>query len=62
VISIFVFALGRHLDWEKRGGNTEGATKKDFGAIPYSLVIADYKKAFQYEALKKFLSIHRPNR
>ena len=29
---------GRH-GLEKRGGNTEGATKKDFGAIPYFLEI-----------------------
>jgi hypothetical protein len=31
---------------EKRGGNTQGAKKKDFGAIPFFLVITDYKKAF----------------
>jgi hypothetical protein len=44
---------GRH--WSgggERGGNTEGAPKKDFGTIPYFLVIADYKKAFQYVVLK----------
>ena len=33
---------------EKRGGNTEGAPKKDFGAIPFFLVITDYEKAFMY--------------
>ena len=46
------------LDWREKGGsncNTEDAPKKDFGAIPYFLVIADYKKAFLYEALKYFL-------
>jgi hypothetical protein len=39
-------------DWKKRGGNIEGAPKKDFGAIPYFLVIADYEKAFLYVGLK----------
>ena len=33
----------------KGGGNTEGAQKKDFGTIPYFLVIADCEKAFLYE-------------
>jgi hypothetical protein len=42
----------RHWIGEKRGGNTEGASKKDFGLIPYFLVIANYKKAFLYVALK----------
>ena len=37
---------------KKRGGNTEGAQKRDFGAIPYFLVIANYKNAFLYIALK----------
>ena len=41
-----LFFAWKILDWEKRGGNTEGAPKKDFGAIPFFLVIADYKKAF----------------
>jgi len=34
------------------GGNTEVEQKKDFGAIPYFLVITDYEKAFMYVALK----------
>jgi len=33
------------------GGNPEGAPKKDFGAIPFFLVIANYEKAFLYVAL-----------
>jgi hypothetical protein len=37
---------------EKKGGNTDGAPKKDFGTIPYFLVIANYEKAFLYVALK----------
>ena len=37
---------------KKKGGNTDGAPKKDFGTIPYFLVIADYEKAFLYAALK----------
>jgi hypothetical protein len=41
---------------KKKGGNTDGAPKKDFGTIPYFLVIADYEKAFLYVALKYFLS------
>ena len=35
-----------------RGGETEGAPKKDFGTIPYFLVTANYEKSFQYVALK----------
>jgi len=45
--------IWKTLDWGKKGwGNTEGAQKKDFCAIPCFLVIADYEKAFRYVALK----------
>jgi hypothetical protein len=48
-----VFSVRKHwIGGEKGGGNTEGAPKKDFGAIPYFLVIADYEKAFLYVVLK----------
>jgi hypothetical protein len=43
---------GRHWIGKKGGGDTEGTPKKDFVAIPYFLVIADYEKAFLYVALK----------
>ena len=41
------------LDWGKKGGAILRAhQKKDFGAIPYFLVIADYEKAVLYVDLK----------
>jgi hypothetical protein len=36
----------RHWIGKKRGGNTEGAPRKDFGAIPYFLEIANVGEAY----------------
>jgi len=47
-----VAGSGRHWIGKKGGGNIEGSPKKDFGAIPYFLVIADYEKAVLYVDLK----------
>ena len=41
---------------KKRGGNTEGAEKRFWHNSIFSLVNADYEKAFLYVALKSFLS------
>ena len=50
-----ILLAGRH--WiGKNGGAILRPQKKDFGAIPYILVIADYKKAILYIASKQFLS------
>jgi hypothetical protein len=54
------------LDWKKRGGNTEGAPKKDFATIPYFLEITNVGEAYlifeKISVLPKLYSTNRPNR